>query len=166
MTWSVIATLAGVAVTAVLGTLAIVREQSVVRQLERVNAVLKDMPAEAAGYAHLEWLRGDLARRVNLQYRAPRQRYRLFWGWYGLVLGGLFLVIGYAVMVALAIRSVPETPTPEPIPTWLSVLFFCAVTVSSFLMILLGMLFMRRRAMSRLRWSVRAAPTESAAPHI
>jgi hypothetical protein len=68
----VLTPLAAVLVTAVLGALGIAREQSAMRQLEWITAVLKDAGSKFPGREELVWLQEALAKRVNLQHRAPR----------------------------------------------------------------------------------------------
>lgn len=99
MNWGIVASFAAVAVTAVLGALGIAREQSAIRQLERVTAVLKDSEPTFQGRAELEWMRAALAKRVNNQYRAPRARGNLFWSWVSLLLGWGLLAGIYGIFV-------------------------------------------------------------------
>lgn len=95
MEWSVLATFAGVLVAAAGAAWAIVREQSVIRQLERVTAVLTDVPEGSPGHAHLVVVRADLARRLNETYRAPRHWFRAFAGWTFWILAALAFVLAY-----------------------------------------------------------------------
>lgn len=95
MEWSVLATFAGVLVAAFGAAWAIVREQSVMRQLERVSAVLKDLPCDDPGRDHLVVVRADLAKRLNEGYRAPR-----IWGLALLasalrIFGAIVIAVGY-----------------------------------------------------------------------
>lgn len=95
MEWSVLATFAGVLVAAAGAASAIVREQSLIRQLERVTAVLTDVREGSPGYDHLVVVRADLARRFNETYRAPRHWGRAFAGWTLRVAAALALVLTY-----------------------------------------------------------------------
>jgi len=64
--------IAGVLVTAALGAIAVVREQSAMRQLERITAILKDAPEGTITQRRLQLLQEHLTHRVSLQYRLPR----------------------------------------------------------------------------------------------
>ncbi|MFS0731035.1 hypothetical protein ABC270_13270 [Curtobacterium sp. 1P10AnD] len=63
---------AGVLVTAALGAIAVVREQSAMRQLERITAILKDAPEGTITQRRLQVLQEHLTHRVSLQYRLPK----------------------------------------------------------------------------------------------
>lgn len=162
MPWSVIATLAGVAVTALLGALAIVREQSVVRQLERVTALLKDTPEHAEGRSHLEWLRGDLSRRLNYQYRAPRQRFALFMGWFGLLFG-LGNLIALYFLAAFRFASLA---TERLDPGWAPWVTYGGLVLVSIGLARSAYRGIVRRARRRIRWILRHKQSATRSPYI
>jgi hypothetical protein len=162
MPWSVLATLAGVAVTALLGALAIVREESVVRQLERITALLKETPDDAEGRAHLEWLRKDLSRRLNYQYRAPRQRLTLFMGWFGLLFGiGNLLAIYF-----LAAFKFATLTTTFLDPGWEPWIVYGTLALMSVGLARSAYRAIGRRARRRVRWILRHNSDASKSPYI
>lgn len=154
MTWTVLAALAGAFVTATLGALAIVREQSVIRQLERITAILKDTPDTVQGRANVEWVRDDLARRLNFQYRAPRQGSNLFIGWLGVLFGTGVLILVYAGLVFTGI-AMALSGEAKTLPAWISVTEVVVVAAIAIVLLRTGYGFLRRRARQRLRWVIR-----------
>lgn len=111
MEWSVLATFAGVLVAAAGAAWAIVREQSLIRQLERVTSVLTDVPEGSPGYDHLVFVRADLARRLNETYRAPRHWLRAFVGWTLRLASGLAFALAY-VYVYLGLNMLVPVARP------------------------------------------------------
>ena len=163
MDWAVIAPLAAVVVTAVLGALAVAREQSAIRQLERVTALLEDGDDDFAGRSDLLWLQSALARRVNQQYRAPRKRATLVYGWamrlagWGLLLWVYFVISGAIFQVALR-DSVGQARMGA---TWA---FIVSIVVLGVLGSAIGAFSLRKRARERSEWLATADPDESHAP--
>lgn len=160
MDWTIVAPISAVFVTAVLGALGISREQSVMRQLERVTAVLKDMPDNAEGRRDLEWLQTALARRVNNQYRAPRMRDDLAWGWLSRLSGwGLSLIL--YVLFFHAVQRASPSETPSALSGWITLAFLALIAVGS---AWAGSRRLRRRVNERQKWIVESHSTDSAAP--
>lgn len=159
------ATFVGIAVTAVLGALALAREQSVLRRLERISTVLKETPDHAAGRPHLEWLRDDLARRVNLQYRAPRDRWTLVAGW-TVAFAGLLLLLGaYVLLVVLAALSIPQQDPSETTVEDAQRMLWVVMAVGLVVFAAgTAMRFWRDR--QRRKWAEQASPDDSKAPLI
>jgi hypothetical protein len=161
--WGVVAPVGAVIVTAVLGALGIAKEQSAIRQLERVTLVLKDTGDEYAGRSELLWLQGVLAKRVNQQYRAPRKRGVLIYGWamrlagWGLLLW-VYLVVSGAIFRLVLTDSVGQ---PRVGATWALVI---SIVVLGVLGSAIGALVIRRRERERAEWLVAAGPDESHAP--
>lgn len=145
-------------------TWAVVREQSLMRQLERVTAILKDTPVEALEpRKDLEYLRDHLSRRINRRYRAPRERFRLFMGWY-LTLAGVGTLVWTFLLVAMQWVS-QASPSPEAVPFAVA-----ATVVLAIIAFALGRTTLRRRENARLDWVVGASEggdsRRSAAPGI
>ncbi len=165
MDWDVVAPLAAVFVTAVLGALGIAREQSAIRQLERVTAVLKDAEDDFEGRAELLWLRSALAKRINLQYRAPRKRRVLFYGWATRLAGWGLLIWVYFVFSSVIFRVVLTDSVGQPRvgATWAMVI---AITVLGFVGSGVGAFHLRKRERQRTDWLKTASPTTSEAPQL
>lgn len=161
----VIAPLAAVIVTAVLGALGIAREQSAMRQLERVTVVLKEAGKDFEGRAELLWLQTALAKRLNQQYRAPRKRGVLLYGWamrlagWGLLTWVYFVLSGALFQVVLT----DSNGQPRVAATWGLVISF---VVLGALGSVIGTTSLRKRERDRREWLVAAGPDESDAPHL
>ena len=163
MDWGVVAPLAAVLVTAVLGALGIAREQSAIRQLERVTAVLKDAEDDFEGRAELIWLRNALAKRINLQYRAPRKRRVLLYGWATRLAGWGLLLWVYFVFSSVFFRVVLTDSVGQPRveATWAMVI---ALAILGFVGSGVGAFHLRKRERQRTEWLATAGPTDSEAP--
>ena len=164
MSWTVIAAFAAPAVAAVLGAWGIAREQSVIRRLERITAILKDTPKGAAAEAHLQWLRDDLARRLNIAYRAPRERESQWFGWALTVLGGSILAGIYILIVVAA--AIASNTSEEPISAGQGVLTFVLIVVGAIASLLFGFGLIIRRNKKRERWAEEAAADDTHSPKI
>lgn len=158
-----VAALAAVLVTAALGALGITREQSAIRQRERVTAVLKEMGSDAKGRDELEWLQGALARRVNLQYRAPRERSSMLAGWTGRLLGSGLVLYTYFFLTTTFLASVTSDDSGNLTPFGTAITLG-AYTVGGVAAILVGNLNLRQRRSIRDRWVTEAEPGDSTAP--
>jgi uncharacterized membrane protein (DUF485 family) len=163
MDWTVVAAFVGVLVPAALTALGIAREQSALRQLERVAAVLKDTADDVPGRPHLVWLHAALAERVNAQYRAPRYRPLQVLAW-TMVLGGWSLAIYLYVIVLVAF--VRATPSDPHLPAIVGMGIFGGLLVSFLVAVFLGRRWLRQRATRRFEWLATAAPEDSAAPRL
>ena len=165
MDLGVIAPLAAVIVTAVLGALGIAREQSAMRQLERVTVVLKEAGEDFEGRTELLWLQTALAKRLNQQYRAPRKRGMLLYGWamrlagWGLLTWVYFVLSGAFFQVVLT----DSNGQPRVAATWGLVISFVVLGV---LGSVVGTTSLRKRERDRREWLVAAGPYESDAPHL
>lgn len=165
MDWGVVAPVSAVIVTAVLGALGIAREQSAIRQLERVTAVLKDTNDDFDGRPELRWLQGELASRVKQQYRAPRKRSELIYGW-GLRFGGWGLLIWvYFVISSAFFQQVLTDRNGQPRlgATWALIISIFALGV---LGSIVGAAILRKRERDRVHWLAKAGPEESLAPFL
>ena len=164
MNWAaaapVLAPIAAVVVTAALGALGIAREQSAMRQLERVTAVLKETPEHAAARGQLEWLRDALAAHVNAQYRAPRHRFIQTVGWVT-TLGGCGIGVWFYMVLALATER--ASPDPADTPTWVALAIFFGLLIIA-AAVWSGPWFLRGRSAAREGWIEKARPDDSAAP--
>lgn len=151
--------------TAVLGALALAREQSVLRRLERISTVLKETPDDAAGRTHLEWLRDDLARRLNLQYRAPRDWWTLVAGW-AIALTGLLVLLGaYVLLVVLTAVSIPKHESSATTVGDVQAMLWAAMAVG-FAVFAVGTAMRFWRDRQRRKWAEKAAPHDSESPLI
>lgn len=141
----------GLLVGAAGGAWAIVREQSLIRQLERVTAVLKDTPDDASkARRDLEHIRNHLALRINRRYRAPRQRLELFNAWYFTLLG-----MGIAiVLVVTAIATGVERVQDADVPVVWSVVSLLAMGIGA---LALGCYLNYRRDRARSAWVLTAS---------
>ena len=162
MNWGVLAPLAAVIVTAVLGAVAIAREQSAIRQLERVTIVLKDAESDFDGRQALLWLQTALAERVNRQYRAPRKRSALIYGWATRLAGWGVLLWVYFVFSSVFFRTVltDEVGQPRVGATWAAVI---SITVLGFVGSAVGAFHLRKRERERAEWLAHAGPADSEA---
>ncbi|MFJ3385608.1 MULTISPECIES: hypothetical protein [unclassified Curtobacterium] len=129
MEWSVLATFAGVLVAAFGAAWAIVREQSPMRQLERVSAVLKDMPEGDSACESLEVVRRDLAKRINSAYRAPREWFFGIAAWAFRIGGWLVFVVayGYAFLGLEALLPPTRDPRDYGAADWLELAAFFGI---------------------------------------
>lgn len=150
MQWSVVATFAGVLVAASAAAWGIVREQSVVRQLERLTAILKDIGEDEPSRAHLEFVRTDLAERLNTNYRAPREWLASFIGWTLRLAAWASFVIAYAAIAATLIAQIPKPVRDGGPGTIIMVALLNAAVGGASL--LLAAAFFRRRRVRRQRW--------------
>ena len=165
MDLGVIAPLAAVIVTAVLGALGIAREQSAMRQLERVTVVLKEAGQDFEGRAELLWLQTALAKRLNRQYRAPRKRGVLLYGW-AMRLAGWGLLTWVYFVLSDALFQVVLTDSngqPRVAATWSLIISFVVLGVIGSV---IGTTSLRRRERDRRQWLNAAGPHESDAPHL
>ncbi|WIB69786.1 hypothetical protein [Curtobacterium sp. MCBD17_026] len=160
MDWAVVATFAGIGVTAVLGAFATVREQSPVRQLERVTAMLKDTPASTSARDDLEQLRDSLARRVLNGYRAPREGWMLTLSWLAFLYGGFFVVAG---PVILAYNGLSLVPGLSDAP-WQWMIMGAALGGGGWFLYVQGRGLFAVRHKIRTNWLKNAKHTESKAP--
>lgn len=163
MDWGVLAPFAAVVVTAVLGAFGIAREQSAIRQLERVTAVLKDAGGDFDGRTELLWLQGALSKRVNRQYRAPRKRATLLYGWATRLAGWGLLLWIYFVLSSAFFKNVLTDSGGQPRvgATWS---FVIAVGVLGFLGSIVGAASLRKREKDRAAWLATAEADDSEAP--
>ena len=166
MEWSVLATFAGVLVAAAGAAWAIVREQSLMRQLERVSAVLKDVPEGSPGHAHLVVVRADLARRLNETYRAPRHWVLAFIGWALRIAGAMALVLAYVYGYIWIATVMPPT---RPVSSytaldWLQLAgTFAALATGVFL---IAGLVSWKRSEKRREWLKSHRPDEADRPSV
>ncbi|MCS6587146.1 hypothetical protein [Curtobacterium flaccumfaciens] len=165
MDWGVLASLAAVIVTAVLGALAIAREQSAMRQLERVTAVLKDTSQDFEGRQELLWLQSTLSTRVNLQYRAPRKRRVLIYGWATRLAGAGLLLWVYFVVTSAFVSSalIDSGGQPRVGATWAMLGVIVALGVAG---TAVGARHLRRRDRERRAWVEAASSDASEAPQL
>lgn len=164
MSWTVIAAFAAPAVAASIGAWGLAREQSILRRLERVTAVLKETPESAQAREHLEWLRDDLARRLNIGYRAPRAREALWWGWALTVLGGAALAAIYILVIVAAASSV--SASGHSATAGEGVLFFVISVIASFAVLIAGFVLIIRRNAKRELWAKNAGWDDTHSPTI
>lgn len=166
MEWSVLATFAGVLIAAFGAAWAIVREQSLIRQLERVTAVLTDVPVGSPGYDDLVVVRAHLARRFNETYRAPREWARGFFGWTLRVAGALAFVLAYVYVFIGLNALLPRTrPFSDYRATdWLAIGgLFAALALGVFIA---ATLVMWGRSDRRRRWLIAHDPDEAHRPSV
>lgn len=163
MDLGVIAPVAAVIVTALLGALGIAREQSAIRQLERVTTVLKDAGDDFEGRSELLWLRAALAKRVNQQYRAPRKRGVLISGWAMRLAGWGLLLWVYFVFSNVIFRDVFTDSGGQPRIglTWALVI---SILVLGVLGSAIGAAGLRKRDRDREQWLATAGSDQSHAP--
>jgi len=163
--WEVMAPFAAVVVTAALGAWGIAREQSAMRQLERVTAVLKDAGDDFEGRAELLWLQTALSRRVNRQYRAPQKRGVLFYAWALRIASlGMLLWVYFVLTNAFFSRALTdEVGQPRVGATWATIV---AITVLGVLGAIVGALQLRRREKERAEWLRVAEPDSSEAAQL
>lgn len=166
MNWTVLATFVSIAVTAILGFLAIAREGSLTRKLERVSAVLSDIPATSAATDHLTWLRDDLARRVNLRYRAPRELLALSVGWTFSVLGSLLLLSSWVLLILSAVAESGKVTKAESAAIAEARGTFWIMLAIGFVSLLIGQVTIVIREARRNRWAAAARADETASPLI
>lgn len=162
MDWAVVATFAGIGVTAVLGALTTAREQSPFRQLERVTAVLKDTPSGTAGRESLEVLRDELAERILNGYRAPREQRGLILAWIGMLYGAGLLIAG-PTMVLLAVN---ELFPGDFLPGWTRIVFGPVFFLLGVVMVRLSRRAFGLRQEHRALWVQTLGSQESAAPKL
>jgi hypothetical protein len=148
MDWSVLATFAGVAVAAAGAAWAVVREQSVLRQLERVTAVLKDLPESSPAAPQLMFLQNSLARRLSRGYRAPKLYWEQYFGWFALLLSiGMF-----ASLVATAVRAALYSWTVMRMGAVADVILVGILLLFIAVAFLVGVRYLRRRTRTRNDW--------------
>lgn len=148
--WSVIATFAGVLVAAIGAAWAIVREQSVLRQLERVSSILKDYPESDAGREDLEFVRGDLAKRLNKVYRAPYEWFAGFAGWVIGMFGAAALIMAYLFLVTAANQEWPTSHKHRQPADWVNLASFTGVLGA--VAVVVSIAFFARRTSVRRKW--------------
>lgn len=163
MSWAVVATFAGIGVTAVLGAITAAHEQTPMKQLERVTALLKDTPTDASERAQLVWLRDELSRRVNERYRAPRDRFGLGLGWLTGLYGAGLTVVFLPALIHLLTKD--WTPTGE-FPVEVQPLIYGGLLVLGIGLIVIGRYSLKTRREARRRWIDEHTSTESAQPRL
>lgn len=148
--WATVASLAGVLVAAGGAAWAIAREQSLLRQLERITDILKDTEAAGSARADLEHVRDSLARRINLRYRAPRLRQEAFGSWY-LILAGCG---AWLIFVGNGFVWATERVLQAHLPGWVGV---TSTGIVAIILAGLGAFWYAMRIRERERWVHEAA---------
>lgn len=149
---------------AVLGARVIAHEQSLIRRLERITAVLKDTPKGAAAETHLQWLRDDLARRLNIAHRAPRERDSQWFRWALAVLGGSVLAGIYVLIVVAA--AIASNSNDEPVSAGQGGFTFVLIVAAAIASLLFGSALLIRRNKKRERWAEEVAADDPHSPKI
>lgn len=104
------------------------------RQLERVTVVLREAGDKFEGRAELLWLQTALAKRLNQQYRAPRMRRVLLYGW-AMRLAGWGLLTWLYFVLSDALFQVVLTASngqPRVAAAWALVTSFVGLGVLGF----------------------------------
>lgn len=128
-----------------------------------MTAVLKDADDDFEGRVELIWLRNALAKRINLQYRAPRKRRVLLYGWATRLAGWGLLLWVYFVFSSVFFRVVLTDSVGQPRveATWAMVI---AIAILGFVGSGVGAFHLRKRERQRTEWLAAAGPTDSEAP--
>lgn len=163
MNWAIVATFVGIGVTAVLGAITAAHEQSPMKQLERVTALLKDTPSDAAERRQLTWLRDELSRRVNEQYRAPTDRYGLGLGSVIGIYGAGLVVFLFPILINLWTKD--WTP-PQNLSVGVQSLMYGALLVGGGVLAAFGRKTLKLRNLRRRQWVAEHDDTENSRARI
>ncbi len=132
------------------------------RQLERVTAILKDTTESTAGRESLEALRDELAERILNSYRAPRERFALFYVWASALYGIGLLVAG----VVWVFRAVGETFGEVELPIWVFFAIGGGLIIVGIFLLRSSFEALRDRQKFRDKWLSGPKPRTSEAPKL